>query len=571
MTPCLRRLAILLALLLASGPLRAGAPGPAALPVVPPVIACAALAEVPLDAIGGAESRITDARETTSDGIPVCAVAGTLAPAVGFQILLPLETWAQRYLQVGCGGLCGRITLASGASDGCAVLAGGGFAMAATDMGHADAEAGVTGADWGLDAQRRIDFAHRAQHVTALAARALIRAFYGKDPAFSYFNGCSDGGREAIMAALRYPSDFDGIIAGAPAMLFTVQNTLHHGWLARGNTGADGRAIVTSDRLPLIHAAVMAACDGTDGVTDGLIAQPALCHPDLSGLVCRAGQDPAGCLSAAEAEVVRKVHDGPRDAATGDWLTAGSLLPGSELNWQGVFVPDSAGDGPFSARIAEPVLRSLAFDPPRPDMTLADLDFTSGTLAALRSRHRLFDATSPDLAAFHAAGGKLILWHGLADPHIAPATTVAWYKAVQDRMGAAVAQEFVRLYLLPGVGHCGGGQGPGRLDLLTPMMAWVEGGLAPDAILTASGGSSSRFGQPDGVAEAPGRPEPLDLGVAPLPGMTRPVWPWPATAVWSGSGAVTDGSGWSRGPDAPVVALRDWAGADFLTPYTPKD
>jgi feruloyl esterase len=553
-----------LAIALLTGPALAQT---AELPVVAPVAACASLLDLPLDDIGGKGSRVTAAEETTSDGIPVCSVRGTLAPEVNFQVLLPLQNWTQRYLQVGCGGLCGNITLRSGASDGCAELADGGFVMAATDMGHSG-----MGADWGLDAQRRSDFAHRAQHITALAAKALTRAFYGQDAAFSYFNGCSDGGREAIMAALRYPGDFDGIIAGAPAMVFTVQNTLHHGWLARANTDDRGRAILTSARLPLIHAAVMAACDATDGLADGLIAQPALCAFDPATLVCAEGQDTATCLTAAEAEVVRAVHDGPRDATTGVALTPGQLLPGSELNWQGVFVPDDAGMPPFSKLIAEPVLQSLAFDPPRPGMTVGDLDFSTATLDALRARHPLFDATNPDLSAFQAAGGKLILWHGMADPHIAAANTLAYYRAMQETLGAETVQGFARLYLLPGVGHCGGGQGPGKLDLLTATMAWVEGGAAPDAILTASTSEASSFGQPDEVEPRGGRPPQMDLGVAPLPEMTRPVWPWPATAQWSGSGDVTDAATWLRGPDAQIVALRDdWAGSDFFAPFTPAE
>lgn len=536
------------------------------LPIVSPVTSCASLSDLPLDAIGGAGSAVTAASETTSDGIAVCSVTGTLAPQVNFQVLLPMQSWTQRYLQVGCGGLCGNITLRSGASDGCAVLNDGGFVMAATDMGHSG-----MGADWGQDAQKRSDFAYRVQHITALAAKELTRVFYGQDAAYSYFNGCSDGGREAVMEAIRYPGDFDGIVAGAPAMLFTVQNTLHHGWLARGNTGADGHAILTSAKLPLIHQGVMAACDAQDGVADGLLSQPALCTFDPARLICAAGADPATCLTKAEAAVVQAVYDGPRDAATGAALTPGAILPGSELNWQGVFVPDSQQAPIFSGMIAEPVLQNLAFDPARPDMALADLEFSTATLDALRPRHALFDATNPDLGAFHKAGGKLILWHGLADPHISPATTLAYYLAMQDTLGATVVQDFVRLYLLPGVGHCGGGQGPGKLDLLTAMMAWVENGAAPGPVQTASALERSTFGQPEGVQERRMGPPQVDLGVAPLPAMTRPVWPWPATALWSGNGDVTKAATWTQGPDAQIVGLRDWAGADFFAPSTPVE
>ncbi len=524
---------------------------------------CAALLTQDLTPIGGAGSAVTEAVETTSDGIAVCSVTGTLAPRISFQVLLPMTTWTGRYLQVGCGGLCGNVTLRSGASSGCKVLNDGGFVMAATDMGHSG-----MGANWGLDDGLRADFAHRAQHLTALTAKALIAAFYDQPPTYSYFNGCSDGGREALMEALRYPTDFNGIIAGAPAMLFQVQNTLHHGWLARSNTGADGRAILLSAKLPALHAAVLAACDAQDGLADGLISQPALCTFDAATLACTGAEDDS-CMTAPQIAVVKAIYDGPRDPS-GAALTPGQELYGSELNWQGVFVPDDAGMPPFSAIIAEPVLQNLAFDPARPTMKLADLQFTTVTLDALRARHLQIDATSPDLSAFKKAGGKLILWHGLADPHIAPANTLTLQKAMIATMGADVVQGFDRLYLLPGVGHCGGGQGPAALDLLTPMLDWVEKGSAPGAILTSTTAKDSTFGQPEGVSDGDHGMPSADLGVAALPDMTRPVYPWPATTAYSGKGDWTDATNWTQGPDAETVPLRDWAGADLFAPYQPE-
>ena len=536
----------------------------AALDVVRPGASCATLTGTDMVAIGGAGSEITAAEETTSDGIAVCSVTGTLAPEVNFQVLLPMERWTQRYLQVGCGGLCGNITLTSGASTGCQVLNDGGFVMAATDMGHSGNDG-----TWGLDAQKRADFAYRAQHLTAVAAKALIAAFYGQPEQFSYFNGCSDGGREGLMEAMRFPEDFDGVIAGAPAMLFQVQNTLYHGWMAASNYDAAGEVILTSKKLPALHAAVVAACDETDGVKDGLIAQPDLCEFDPHSISCPAdAPETDQCLTAAQVDVVRKFYAGPQDAATGAYLTAGQPLYGSELNWQGVYVADSADSELFSQMIVDPVLKYLAFDPARPDMTLADLKFTEGTLNDLRPRHPLFDATSPDLSAFQAAGGKLMMWHGLADPHISPANTLALHKGIEAVLGADATAGFERLYLLPGVSHCGGGEGPGHLDLLTPMMAWVEDGAAPDAIMTATAGETSSFGQPDGVGSRKGgRPQPLDLGVAPLPDMTRPVYPYPHVASWSGEGDVYAAAGWTEGPAAEVVGLHDWPGADLFAPY----
>ena len=563
--PMTSRLAALLMRLCLVLPGAAMAQAP--LEVVTPNAACAGLTATDMTAIAGPGSSVTAATETTSDGIPVCLITGRLAPRIGFQVVLPRESWRQRYLQLGCGGLCGQISLRAGASAGCRVLADGGFVMAATDMGHSGPDA-----RWGEDAASRDDFAWRAQHLTAAAAKALIRAYYGRDAAFSYFNGCSDGGREALMEAMRFPGDFDGVIAGAPAMLFQVQNTLFHGWQARANTDAGGRAILTSDKLPLLHKAVVVACDALDGATDGLIAQPALCSFDPGALTCTGSAGP-DCLTPAETGVVRKFYTGPQDARTGAFLTAGQPLYGSELNWHGVYVADKPDDVLMSTMAALAALRYLAFTTPRPDFQLAELQFTTATLDALRPRHPLFDTTNPDLSAFAAAGGKLIIWHGLADPHIAPANSVALHQAMGRQLGAARLRDFERLYLLPGVSHCGGGEGPDNLDLLTPMMDWVETGTAPEAILTFSAGQNPDFGPPDVAGgDRDGPPPQMALpGVTPPPEMTRPVYPYPDLAVYSGAGPPTDAANWTRGAPAPVVRLRDWPGADLFTPYAWPD
>lgn len=536
------------------------------LPLVPAMADCAGLTSVDLTGIGGEGSAVASASEGTSNGITVCTVNLTLAHKINTTVVLPKESWTQRYLQVGCGGLCGMVTLMSGASSGCEVLNAGGFVMAATDMGHSGGM--DDSGEWGANDQQRADFAYRAQHVTTLAVKALIQAYYGQAPAYSYFNGCSDGGREALMEAQRFPDDFDGIIAGAPAMLFQVQNTLYHGWMAASNTRSDGSNILLSTRLPLIHAAVLAACDGQDGVEDGMISQPALCSFDPKTLICAAGADPTNCLTAEEADVVAKFYDGPRDASTGAALTAGQPLYGSELNWQGVYVPDDSGGHTLSSTVVPPVIRYLAFPEPRPEMQLSDLAFTEATLEALRARHPLYDATMADLSAFENQGGKLILWHGLGDPHISPANTVAYQKAMVVAMGQDRVDGFERLYLFPGMAHCGGGEGPSAIDLVTPMLAWVEDGIAPDAIIAQTTEERSSFGQPDGGApKGGGGPQAADLGVAPLPSMSRPVYPWPRVAAYSGEGEVTDAANWTEGAAAEVVATRDWPGADLFGTY----
>lgn len=563
-------LAVVLAILVGAPTTTLGAAGPAALDVVKPIVAsCAALADVNLTAIGGEGSKITEAADTTSGGIKVCSVKGTLSPAINFQVLLPSETWTQRYMQLGCGGLCGQITLTVGAADGCKVYNDGGFVMAATDMGHSG---GMNDdGSWGLDAQKRVDFAYRAQHVTAEAAKTLIKAFYGQAQKYAYFNGCSDGGREALMEAMRFPDDFNGVIARAPAMLFQVQNTLYHAWQAVSNTTADGRLTLLTDRLPILHNAVMAACDKVDGAEDGLISNPAACQFDLNTITCAAGlSDTSTCLTPTDAAVVRKFYDGPKDPKTGAHLTAGQPQFGSELDWAGVYVADKADGTIMSTSASLPAIRYLAFQQPNPNASLDTFAFNEATLEALRARHPLFDATNADLSAFQKLGGKLILWHGLADPHISPANTLSLHKALQAHLGDETVESFERLYLLPGVAHCGNGEGPSNLDLVTAMMAWVEGGSVPDAILTRSAKQASAFGAPAFSGKPPEGAQEDKVALMPksqLPDMTRPVYPYPAVARYKGTGSVYEAANWEKGEAAEYVRLRDWPGSNLFSPY----
>jgi hypothetical protein len=499
--------------------------------------ACADLLAVDLADVAGAGSRVTRASETRERGAAVCAVEGLLAPSIGFRVQLPLTTWTGRYLQAGCGGLCGQVSLRVGAADGCAPLEAGGFAVASTDMGHQG-----MGGEFGRDLQKREDFAHRGVHLTAVAAKKLVRAFYGRDAERSYFDGCSDGGREALVEAQRYPADFDGIVAGAPAMNFQVQNSLYHAWMARSNTGPDGAPILTASRLPLLHEAVVKLCDGLDGQKDGLIADPRLCRFDPGALLCSPpAADTSACLAAAEIDAARRLYHGPRDEATGRRLTIGGPQPGSELSWAGVFVPRSASEPIFSERIALDALRNLIFEASPPaDLALADVRFDLSTFDRLRPRHPLFDATDPDLSAFAARGGKIVLWHGWSDPHISPINTIAYHEAVERTMGKERAAAFERLYLLPGVYHCGGGEGPSLVDLLTPVIDWVERGVAPGAVIARAGGTAPRM---------------------------RPVYPYPAVARYIGQGDPNDASSYGPGTALFTGAPPDWAGADFYTPW----
>jgi len=568
------------------------ASGPAALAAIAPVGNCAALSTADISRAVGAPTHITSAAPV-ADGkpAPYCDVKGYVEPQIRFEVRLPLSTWTQRFVQTGCGGLCGNLNIRLGNDEGCLPATNGELALASTDMGHSGGMDGQFGAK---DYQLRIDFAYRGVHVTTLAAKALIAQFYGQGPTYSYFAGCSDGGREALMEAERYPGDFNGITAGAAAMNFTTQNTFYHGWNARVNTGADGKPILTADKLPILHKAALAACDASDGLMGGIISNPLGCRFDPSVVECKPGQDPASCLTPAEVRVASDLYAGAH-ASDGARLVIGGPLPGSELAWAGVYVPQPGQDRVMSGMISTGTLRYLAYETNPPESySLADLKFDRASFAAITKLHALYDATDPDLAAFAAAGGKLILWHGLADPHISPLNTIAYYTAMEQIMGKPAVDKFARLYLFPGGYHCGGGKGPFNVDLLSPIMAWVERGKAPFALIAshASGGSHEGLlsGVPPAVrppmGPAPGvtgdRPPlgpgglPSNMAGGPPPDMlqttpaspdrTRPVFPYPLTAKYVGSGSINDARSFVAGDPEPVPAARlDWLGSSFYS------
>src|SRR6476661_4534500 len=217
------------------------------LPAVAPTVPCASLRSFN-PKIPEAPTQLTDAREAQVEGKPMCVVKGYVSPQIQFEVRLPMQGWTQRYLQTGCGGLCGSLTVRA-PQRACPLLQRGELVTASTDMGH-EGQGGTWGAS---DPQLRVDFAYRGVHTTALVAKALITQFYGQPARWSYFSGCSDGGREAMMEAQRYPDDFDGIAAGAPANNETVQNTYHHAWNVLANLDADGNSILLADKLPALH------------------------------------------------------------------------------------------------------------------------------------------------------------------------------------------------------------------------------------------------------------------------------------------------------------------------------
>ena len=439
-----------------------------------PVVACASLAGTDLASVTRATTAVSLVREEGAGAGAYCRVVGTIAPAVTFEVHLPLAGWSQRYLQTGCGGLCGSLTIRADKSEGCAPITDGTVALASTDMGHRGMDMA-----WGGDPQKRADFATRGVHLTALAAKTLIQAFYGRAPKYAYFSGCSDGGREALIEAQRFPQDFDGIAAGAPALHFSVQNSFHHLWLARANTGPDAKPLLTAVDLPPLHAAVIKACAGGDGLID----DPRTCRFDPKAVQC-AGEYRAGaCLTPAQVAAVRAFYRGAT-GSKGERLEVAPLMPGSELLWAGVFVPRAPDQPIFSGRIALDTVNHLLFTPnPATPWTVADFPFDAAMAKRLEPARALYNAESADLSDFAGHGGKLILWHGWADPHISPVGTLAYWQRMGRRMGVAQRAASVRLFLLPGMGHCDGGEGPSQFPLLAALMDWVEQSKAPDVMI----------------------------------------------------------------------------------------
>jgi feruloyl esterase len=367
------------------------------------------------------------------------------------------------------------------------------------------------------------------------------------------------------MEAQRDPEDFNGITAGAPAMNFITQNTFYHAWNSRMNTGPDGNAILTGDRLPILHAAAIAACDETDGLKDGLIADPRACKFDPAVVLCKGEQDRGSCLTQAEVNAAREIYRGAHDSQ-GRQLVISGPQPGSELAWQGVYIPRAAGQSVMSTQISTEVLKYMAFprNPP-PSYSLADFRFDQATVQQIAPMHAIYDATDPDLSAFAKAGGKLILWHGWADSHISPLNTIAYYRAMQDAMSQRRVAQFVRFYLFPGGYHCNGGEGPFTVDLLSPIMAWSERNVAPYALLashTTGGGRGPGGPGPGAVAGGRG-PSPQ-----PVVDRTRPVYPYPQVAKYKDSGSIDDAASFEPGRTARALPEKfDWAGSSFFSPW----
>lgn len=406
-----------------------------------------------------------------------CQVDGVLAPATHWTVKLPQTGWTGRYVQQGCSGLCGQVPDLAYPTAGysCPAARDHHLVVAGDDTGHTGDLAGTQPATWGADPRARVEFGLLSEHRLRLAADAVMTAYYGHGPAHRYFDGCSTGGRQGLNLAQRFPADFDGILAGAPAN-YLAPLSLLNAWVATRNTDAAGRPILGPDKIPALHAAVVRQCGE-------VIDDPRGCGFQPSSIACPRGVDRTDCLTPAQVAAVVDFYRGPHG------LYPGGEPYGSELGWIGEFVvadgsPLDGGNG----RLAATWMRYLGYPTVLPgSFRLTDVRFTKATLDRLNLLgDAIYNATDPDLSAFRRHGGKLIMYHGWADPAIPPFSTVEYYAAVQRRGGASA---FTRLYMIPAGYHCLFGpelsDHPSEIgvpEFLQPLMDWVEQGTAPEAI-----------------------------------------------------------------------------------------
>ncbi|PWU10837.1 MAG: tannase/feruloyl esterase family alpha/beta hydrolase [Terriglobia bacterium] len=425
-----------------------------------------------------------------------CRVAAVIAPSadshIEVEFWMPATDWNGKFEAVGNGGFAGIISFPA-----MAAALREGYATASTDTGHKGGSAVFALGH----SEKMIDFAYRSVHEMTVKAKSVIAAYYGRGPRLSYWNGCSTGGRQGLKEAQRFPEDFDAILAGAPANY----ETHLHAWTVEIGMAAikDDKNLLPASVYPVINKAVLAACDNLDGVKDGLLNDPRKCRFDPATLLCGNGKT-ENCLSEDQVEAVKKIYT-PAKTRKGE-LIFPSYQPGSEMAW-GVLV---GGNAP--ATIGQDTFMYLTYADPKWDWHTFDLD--RDTAAADKKDDNVINAIDPDLSKFKAHGGKLLMYHGWNDTAIAPENSINYYSSVLQKMGSK-QNDWYRLFMAPGMQHCGGGPGPNQFNMMGTLERWREGGVAPEMITATHVTGAS-----------------VD--------MTRPLCPYPQIAVYKGVGSTND-------------------------------
>jgi feruloyl esterase len=469
-----------------------------------PAAGCAALRSL----------RLPDVRLTeVVDSMDNCRVTGVISKEILFVATLP-HKWNQRLLMGGNGGFAGSINRAVARN------AKVGYLTVSTNTGHADPADGA-GATWALNnPERQINYAFLGVHRTVEVAKSLAKAFYGAEPRYSYFDGCSNGGRQGLMEVQRYPEDFDGVVAGAPAIPFTniFASFARNVRVAYPTPAYFAKPVVTRANLDLLAARVLEVCDAIDGVKDGVLADPRECKFKLSSLPsCADDTANANCLTRAQRHAIETIYS-PLTDAEGNVIYPGQPLGGENLagGWSAWIVgTDSAVLHDLHYPSAQAFFaiegaRYLLFSDPAWDYTQdrSDLYRESRRISAM------YDADDPDISKFGARKAKLILWHGWADPALNPLETIRYYEQVLSKN--ADAREYVRLFMEPGVLHCAGGNGPSNAPWLAAIVDWVERGIAPEQLIATKQDSTGKAI------------------------LARPLCAYPKRAVYKGSGSPNE-------------------------------
>ncbi|MBL8270301.1 tannase/feruloyl esterase family alpha/beta hydrolase [Steroidobacter sp.] len=478
---------------------------------------CAALTGKKFENIPDAPTVISGAKLTTQPGAPeYCEVSGYIAPQIGIYMRLPTQQWNGKLMVVGCGAMCGTPPRPGNYYD---IGVKQGYAVIFTDMGHHSGSGGGTDGMWGYNNLiAKMDFGFRSTHVTTVVGKTMVADFYGKPQRYAYFQGCSIGGRSGLMAAQRYPDDFDGIIAGAPANVYAT-GSVQQIWAALANQNPDGTPILKRADVEVLHKGAIANCDAVDGLQDGLIDDPRQCKFDPGVLECKGGATQA-CLTPQMVSVARRIYGGPL-SSSGERLHVGAPEVGSEMKWPGSLTDDTTRPSAALPFASEKLRYLTFFADPGPGWQARDFDWDQDRDRA-RGLDILYASVNPDLRKFKAKGGKLIQYHGWDDETVVPMNSVDYYELTARTMGGKTAtEEFFRLFMIPAMGHCSGGTGATHVDYLEALENWVEKGQAPDRVL----GKNIKGGRVE---------------------FTRPHFPYPDVARYMGTGDVKQAENFKR-------------------------
>ena len=491
---------------------------------------CTALAQMNLENLPQASARITSARmvdvregefenaramtsaPTESSRIKqYCQVLGYVAPQNKFELRLPLPAqWNQGFFFGACAGFCGSTNLGE-----CNKGLARGYASVTGNGGH-DGLPGFDGLWAGGDPALQDDFGWRSNHVITIVAKAITTRYYGQPIQRAYMSGCSKGGQAVLLEGQRFPQDFDALLVAAPVYDFVGRAAIAGAWFTQAAMDDKGSPVLNTAVADLVHKSVLVACGAQTGADIGLVTEPTSCNWKPELIACGSRGSGSDCLTPAQVGAIKRLMS-PTTNSKGEVLYAYPYIPGAETEWEGWNFGDRLGRPPANFSVIEQFVKYLADAKPRASGDPLKFNFDKDPATLARAR-KIYDATSYDLSGFKARGGKILMWHGLADGGILATSSIGYYQGVMKAMGGREkTEDFFRLFLIPGVHHCGGGPGLTDFDALTLLENWVEKAQPPSVLI------AQRL--------ANGTPE-----------RALPIYPYPAVTRYSGSGDPTRAS-----------------------------